>query len=97
MAKMNEDIFKKTEEPKEGYDYDQKNTLDKKGEKNKVKALGVGLMSREWEYIDEIAQELGPGITGHAVAVKLLRDALKDYYAGEIEIKTETTKTTKLL
>ena len=97
MAKEMSDLFEKTDQEEAGYNHDKKGILTLEGKKNKVKGLGVGLMAREWEYIDEIAQELGEGVTGHAVAVRLLRDALRSYYAGEIKLETKTTQTTRLV
>ena len=56
---------------------------------DKVKAVGIGLKSSEWQRYEDIANELG--MTRHALATYALRDFLKRYDAGEIQTQTRPT------
>jgi hypothetical protein len=100
MAKdtgVNKGLFSKTEiEQSEDYTLDQEYKDQEGNQANPVNAKGVGLRQLEWDYIDQIAGELGQGVTGHSVAVYLLRNALKRYRKGEIEIPTKTTPKTTI-
>jgi len=51
-----------------------------------VRARGIGLRLSEWSEIDETAHHLG--MTPHALAAHAVRDWLKRYYGGEIELET---------
>ena len=54
-----------------------------------IESRGVGLKKSEWEYIEKTAAELN--LTTHGLAVSLLRYGLKDYKAGKMKTKTQTT------
>ena len=54
-----------------------------------IESRGVGLKQSEWEFIEKTAAELN--LTTHGLAVSLLRYGLKDYKAGKMKTKTQTT------
>ena len=54
-----------------------------------IESRGVGLKHSEWEFIEKAAAELN--LTTHGLAVSLLRYGLKDYKAGKMKTKTQTT------
>ena len=53
---------------------------------DKIVPIGIGLKRSTWERLDKIAADLG--IKRHAVVVYFVRHALKEYEAGNLEIKT---------
>ena len=54
-----------------------------------IESRGVGLKQSEWEFIEKTAAELN--LKTHGLAVSLLRYGLKDYKAGKMKTKTQTT------
>ena len=54
-----------------------------------IESRGVGLKQSEWEFIEKTAAELN--LTTHGLAVYLLRYGLKEYKAGKMKTKTQTT------
>ena len=54
-----------------------------------IESHGVGLKKSEWEFIKKTAAELN--LTTHGLAVSLLRYGLRDYKAGKMKTKTQTT------
>ena len=54
-----------------------------------IESRGVGLKQSEWAFIEKAAAELN--LTTHGLAVYLLRYGLKEYKAGKIKTKTQTT------
>jgi len=83
MAEDMSGLFKKTERPEIALD-------EKSRKENPVKAHGVGLRKRQWDYLEKHAKEIGGGMTGHAIAVYLLTKSINQLQAGEIEIPVET-------
>ena len=59
---------------------------------DKVKPIGIGLKRSEWERLQQIANEVG--MKRHELTLKILRDFIRRYDAGEVE--TETRKTLKI-